>query len=253
MSAATQRRRRLLVLGGSSEIAQAIAHELLGEGVWEIVLAGRDAERLDAAARRLRDRGCRHVQTLTLQACSPEDHEAAVARAFARLGEVDLALIAVGVLGERGGVPADIAAAYEVLEVNLAGAGSLLLHCAARMRAQGRGTIAVLSSVAAVRPRAANAVYCASKAGLDALARGVGDALAPSGVRVMVIRPGFVATRMTDGLRRPPLTSTPEAVARATARGLARGAQTVWVPATMRWVALALAVLPRALRRRLPL
>jgi decaprenylphospho-beta-D-erythro-pentofuranosid-2-ulose 2-reductase len=111
----------------------------------------------------------------------------------------------------------------------------------------------VLSSVAAERPRAANAVYCASKAGLDALAQGLADALAPTGVRVLVVRPGFVATRMTRGLPVPPLSTDPERVAHATVRGLRRGAHTVWGPTALRWALLLVRLLPRPLFRRLPL
>ena len=86
-------------------------------------------------------------------------------------------VLAVGVLGERGGLPADHARAVEVLQVNLVGAGSLLLDAARRLRDGGGGALVVLSSVAAERPRRGNAVYGASKAGLDALAEGLGDAL----------------------------------------------------------------------------
>ncbi|HEY7960311.1 MAG TPA: SDR family NAD(P)-dependent oxidoreductase [Solirubrobacteraceae bacterium] len=245
--------RRVLVLGGTSEIAVAIVRELLTRGPCEIVLAGRDPEGLQSAAHTLREDGCSHVQALTLDAREPEQHGEAIERAFARLCEVDVVLLAVGLLGERGGLPRDIPGALEVLDVNFLGAGSLLLHCAARMRAQGHGTIVVLSSVAAQRPRAGNAVYCASKAGLDSLATGLGDALTPSGVRVMVVRPGFVETRMTRGLPRPPLATTPQQLARVTVRGLEHGAHTVWAPPALRWVMLVLRLLPRPIFRRLGL
>ncbi len=100
-----------------------------------------------------------------------------------------------------------------MLQVNLVGAGSLLIHSARRLRAQGAGTLVVLSSVAGERPRAANVVYGASKAGLDALAQGLGDALHDDGVRVLVVRAGFVRTRMTQGLKPAPLSTAPRALA----------------------------------------
>lgn len=245
--------RRVLVLGGTSEIAGAIVRELSVHGPCEVALAGRDAEGLCGAAQRLREAGCAPVETLALQASEPEGHRAVLTRGIELLGGLDLVILAVGVLGERGGLPESMAAAVEVLEVNTLGAGSLLLESARALREQGHGAIVVLSSVAAERPRAANAVYCASKAGLDALAQGLADALAPTGVRVIVVRPGFVKTRMTDGLPIPPLATDPETVARATVRGLQRGAQTVWVPASLRWVMVVLRLLPRPLFRRLPL
>jgi decaprenylphospho-beta-D-erythro-pentofuranosid-2-ulose 2-reductase len=245
--------RRVLVLGGTSEIATAIVRELARDGPCEVALAGRSEERLNETAEQLRSAGCARVETLALQAREPESHRAALGRGIELLGGVDLVILAVGLLGERGGLPEDIPGAVEVLDVNVRGAGSLLLESARAMREAGRGAILVLSSVAAQRPRAANAVYCASKAGLDALAQGLADALAGTGVRVMVVRPGFVRTRMTRGLPVPPLASDPETVARATVRGLRRGAQTVWVPAELRWVMRILGLLPRPLFRRLPL
>lgn len=246
--------KRILVLGGTSEIAGAIVGELAVSEPCEVALAGRDAQRLGEVAQQLRGAGCARVQTLTLEATALESHRAAIARGIELLGgECDVMLLAVGLLGERGGLRDDLRGAVEVLEVNVLGCGSLLLEGAHALRAQGRGTIIVLSSVAAERPRAANAVYCASKAGLDALAQGLADALAPTGVRVLVVRPGFVSTRMTHGLPVPPLSSDPASVARATVRGLRGGAHTVWVPAKLRWAMAVLRLLPRPLFRRLPL
>jgi decaprenylphospho-beta-D-erythro-pentofuranosid-2-ulose 2-reductase len=245
--------RRVLVLGGTSEIATAIVRELAGGGPREVALAGRSEERLTETAERLRSDGCARVVTLQLEAREPDTHREAIARGIELLGGVDLVILAVGLLGVRGGLPEDLLGAVEVLDVNVRGAGSLLLESARAMREAAGGTIVVLSSVAAERPRAANAVYCASKAGLDALAQGLADALAGAGVRVMVVRPGFVRTRMTRGLPVPPLASDPGTVARATVRGLHRGAQTVWAPAQLRWVMAILRLLPRPLFRRLPL
>jgi decaprenylphospho-beta-D-erythro-pentofuranosid-2-ulose 2-reductase len=249
--------RRVLVLGGTSEIAAAIVRELAARGPCEVALAGRDEEGLRGAAEQLRRAGCARVETLALQARETEGHRAALECGIELLGGVDVVILAVGVLGERGGwdgrAPVDVRGAVEVLDVNVLGAGSLLMESARALRERGSGTIVVLSSVAAERPRAANAVYCASKAGLDALAQGLADALASTAVRVMVVRPGFVRTRMTRGLPVPPLATDPETVARATVRGLERGAQTVWAPAVLRWAMAVVRLLPRPLFRRLPL
>jgi decaprenylphospho-beta-D-erythro-pentofuranosid-2-ulose 2-reductase len=109
----------------------------------------------------------------------------------------------------------------------------------------------VLSSVAAERPRRANVVYGASKAGLDALARGLGEALREHAVRVLVVRPGFVHTRMTRGLAPAPLSSTPDAVAVAVADGLDGGATVVWAPPRLRWLMLVVRMLPGPVFRRM--
>ena len=244
--------RRVLVIGGSSEIAGAIAAELVGEGAREIVLAGRDAAALGRAGENLRAKGAERVETVMLDAARTFGHGAALRSAFEMLGEVDVAILAVGVLGARGGLPEDIPAAVEVLRVNTVGSASLLMETARLLREQGSGTIVVLSSVAAERGRAANAVYCASKAGLDTLAQALDDELRGEGVRVMVVRPGFVRTRMTAGLPEAPLATSAQIVAQETVRGLRRRAHTVWAPARMRWVMVAMRLMPRNLFRRIP-
>jgi decaprenylphospho-beta-D-erythro-pentofuranosid-2-ulose 2-reductase len=244
--------RRVLVIGGSSEIATAIAMELVGEGAREIVLAGRDPAALGRAGAMLLASGAERVETVMVDAARTFGHAAALRSAAETLGGIDVAILAIGVLGERGGLPDDIPAAIEVLRVNTVGAGSLLMETARLLREQGSGTIVVLSSVAAERPRAANAVYCASKAGLDALAQALDDELSAEGIHVMVVRPGFVRTRMTAGLPEAPLATTAQAVAKETIRGLRRRAHTVWAPARLRWVMFAMRLLPRTLFRRLP-
>jgi decaprenylphospho-beta-D-erythro-pentofuranosid-2-ulose 2-reductase len=190
---------------------------------------------------------------MRLDATETDRHAKILDDAWDRLGGVDIAVLAVGVLGERGGLPADLAAALEVLRVNFLGAGSLLLHIASRLRAGGGGALVVLSSAAAERPRRANAVYGASKSGLDALAQSLGDDLREHGVRVLVARPGFVHTRMTRGLPPAPLSTSAQDVARAVLHGLDRGAHTVWAPPALRWMMIGVRMLPRSMFRRLKL
>jgi decaprenylphospho-beta-D-erythro-pentofuranosid-2-ulose 2-reductase len=138
-----------------------------------------------------------------------------------------------------------------VLQSNLVGAGSLLLHAVSRLREDGGGRVIVLSSAAAGRPRRANAVYGASKAGLDSLAQSLGDDLYDQGVRILVVRPGFVRTRMTAGLSVPPLATTPRVVAAVTVDAMDRGAPTVWAPRALQAAMLAMAIIPRRLFRRI--
>jgi len=139
------------------------------------------------------------------------------------------------------------------VSTNFIGLVSALVPCAERMRGQGHGTLCVLSTVAGERPRRSNFVYGSSKAGLDAFAQGLGDSLAGTGVNVVVVRPGFVHTRMTEGLDAAPLATTPEKVAEATLEGIAQGAHTVWAPPALRYVMSVLRHVPRPIFRRLPL
>lgn len=243
--------RRVLVLGGTSEIALAIVGELQRRDPREVALLGRDPDALARVAKDLTGAGCERVLTFELDALDLERHEQVIGEAFDELGGADIVIIAVGVLGERGGLPDDTAGALDVLQVNMVGAGSLLIHSARRLREQGAGTIVVLSSVAGERPRRANVVYGASKAGLDALAQGLGDELHDQGVRVLVVRPGFVHTRMTRGLAPAPLSTTPQALALDVVNGLDHRAHTVWAPSALRWLMLVMRMIPRPLFRRL--
>jgi decaprenylphospho-beta-D-erythro-pentofuranosid-2-ulose 2-reductase len=236
------------VFGGNSDIARALVRRLVGEGTRRVVLAVRDPERA-AAADELRAMGA-SVEVVGFEADAPETHADAVAAA-ARGGDVDLAVVAFGVLGDQERAESDAVYAAELAQTNVAGGMSLLTALGVRMREQGHGAIAVLSSVAAERPRRSNFAYGASKAALDAYAQGLGDALAPLGIHVMVVRPGFVRTKMTAGLEPAPLATDPDAVARAVLAGLRRRAHTVWAPPVLRWVFLALRLLPRPVFRRL--
>lgn len=244
---------RTLLVGGSSEIGLAIVRRLHADGPVSAVLLGRDRGRLEAASSSLQASGVAPVDVEIADADNLVAGERAVASAFARDGGVDVVVMAIGLLGAQAGLDADPGEAAAVMSVNFLGAGSLLLHCLRRLRAQGSGTLIVLSSVAAERPRAGNAIYGAAKAGLDALAQGLADATAGSGVRVLVVRPGFVATKMTAGLKPAPLATTSETVADATVRALAGRAHTIWVPGRLRWMFALLRHMPRALFRRLPL
>ncbi|MEA2298689.1 MAG: decaprenylphospho-beta-D-erythro-pentofuranosid-2-ulose 2-reductase [Solirubrobacteraceae bacterium] len=238
--------RRVLVVGGSSDIALAITRRLAADGPVAPVLLGRDAERLAQAAATLARAGCEPPQTGLVEATDLDSHGAAVAAAFASSGGFDIVVVAVGIHGAQRGLDDTAEEMARVMRVNFLGAGSLLIHCLQALRAQGSGTLVVLSSVAAERPRRRNAVYGSTKAGLDALAQGLADASRGSGVRVLVVRPGFVATRMTAGLPRPPMATTPDAVAEATVRALAGRTHTVWVPGRLRWVFAVLRHLPRS-------
>jgi len=244
---------RVLLIGGTSEIGNAIVRALAADGPVRPFLLGRDRDGLARCAAALGQAGVSGtVEHDLLEAGDLASHEDAIARAFGR-GGFDVVVLAVGVLGGQAGLDARRDEALEVMSVDFLGSGSLLLASLRRLREQGRGTLVVLSSVAVERPRATNAIYGAAKAGLDALAQGLADGLAGSGIRVLVVRPGFVKTRMTAGLRPPPFATTPELVAAATKRALKHDDHTIWVPGVLRYVFAVLRHLPRAVFRRIPL
>lgn len=244
----------VLVLGGGSEIAVATVRALVAGRTRTVILAARRPEELEATAGELRSAGASTVETVRFDAGDDaEAHAQLVDDVFDRHGDIDLVLVAAGVLGEQSRDERDGAAARAVVETNFLGLVSAIVPCAERMRAQGHGTLCVLSTVAGERPRRSNFVYGSSKAGLDAFAQGLGDSLVGSGVNVVVVRPGFVHTRMTEGLDPAPLATTPEKVAEATLEGIAKGAHTVWAPPALRYVMTALRHVPRPIFRKLPL
>ncbi|MFC8510544.1 decaprenylphospho-beta-D-erythro-pentofuranosid-2-ulose 2-reductase [Streptomyces sp. NPDC057411] len=240
----------LLVLGGTSEIGLATARRLIARRTRTVWLAGRPSPALTAAADSLRALGA-DVHTVPFDALDTESHEERLGKLFTE-GDIDMVLLAFGVLGDQARDESDPLAAVRVAQTNYTGAVSAGLVCAQALQAQGHGSLVVLSSVAGERARRANFIYGSSKAGLDAFAQGLGDAMHGTGVQVMVVRPGFVRTKMTRGLAEAPLATTPEAVATAIELGLRRRSETVWVPGSLRVVMSALRHVPRTLFRRLP-
>ncbi|MGW2815142.1 decaprenylphospho-beta-D-erythro-pentofuranosid-2-ulose 2-reductase [Streptomyces sp. NPDC001415] len=240
----------LLVLGGTSEIGLATARRLVARRTRTVWLAGRPSPALEEAAAELRELGP-DVHTLAFDALDCAAHEVALGKVFAE-GDIDMVLLAFGVLGDQPRDESEPLAAVRVAQTNYTGAVSAGLVCAKALQTQGHGSLVVLSSVAGERARRGNFIYGSSKAGLDAFAQGLGDALHGTGVHVMVVRPGFVRTKMTAGLSEAPLATTPEVVALAIEAGLRRRAEVVWVPGVLRVVMSALRHAPRGVFRRLP-
>lgn len=241
----------VLVLGGGSEIGLATARVLAGPRGARVVLAGRRPEQLRAAEPGLREAGASAVDVMAFDALATDTHEPFVEEVVARHGDLDVVVAAFGVLPDQEAAERDASVALEVARTNYLGLVSVAVPIARRLRDQGHGTLVILSSVAAERPRRSNFVYGSSKAGADAFAQGLGDALVGSGAHVLVVRPGFVHTRMTAGMKPAPLATTPEAVATAIVAGLRRGAELVWVPPPVRFLMVVLRHLPRAVFRRL--
>jgi decaprenylphospho-beta-D-erythro-pentofuranosid-2-ulose 2-reductase len=241
----------VVVFGGASDIAGATLRALVRDRTRRVVLAGRHPEAMAGLAAELRGGGAELVECVPFDAENSAAHPRVVDAVFELLGEVDLALIAFGVLGDQQRAPVDAELAARIVGTNMTGAVTLTIPLVGRLRTQGHGTLVALSSVAAERPRRANFVYAASKAGMDAFFQGLADSLDGSGIEVMVVRPGFVRTKMTRGLPPAPFSTTSEAVAAAIVGGLATRAGTVWVPSRLRWVMAGLRHLPRPLWRRL--
>jgi decaprenylphospho-beta-D-erythro-pentofuranosid-2-ulose 2-reductase len=244
--------RSVLLLGGTSDIGLAIVERLSPERPLRVTLAARPGDRREAAVDRLHRRG-HEVRTVDFEATDLDGHAAVVDECFdGSFGDVDVTVLAFGVLGDNEVSWTDAAAAVRVATVNYTAPVNLGVHLAAKLQLQGHGVLVALSSVAGERARRSNFVYGSSKAGFDAFFTGLREALRPSGVRVVVVRPGFVTTKMTEGLRAAPLSVTAEQVAEVTVDAVRSGKETVWAPEPMRWVMSALRHVPAPVFRKLP-
>ena len=240
----------VLVLGGRSEIGVELARRLAPGST--VVLAARGADRLDAEVAAVRAAGAAAVHTVEFDADDLATHPAMVEKLATEFGPLGTAVLAFGILGDQALAERDPAHAVAIVHTDYVAQVSLLTLLAARMKAARRGRLVVFSSVAGARVRRANYVYGSAKAGLDGFASGLSDALHGSGVRLLIVRPGFVVGRMTAGMKPAPLSSTPEQVAAATARALASGRRTVWVPRALCPLFFGLRLLPQGLWRRMP-
>jgi decaprenylphospho-beta-D-erythro-pentofuranosid-2-ulose 2-reductase len=240
----------VLLMGGTSEIGLAVVEAFAGDRPLRVVLAARPSERLDAARARLEARGCA-VETVAFDATALDAHADVVRKAFTG-GDIDVALVAFGLLGDNEQAWTDVATAVQLAQVNYTAAVSVGVALAERMREQGHGSLVAFSSVAGERARRSNFVYGSTKAGVDAFYTGLTEALRPHGIGVTVVRPGFVHTKMTAGMRAAPLSTTPEAVAAVVVDAVRKRRELVWAPAPLRLVMSVLRHLPRAVFRRLP-
>ncbi|MHB1854136.1 MAG: decaprenylphospho-beta-D-erythro-pentofuranosid-2-ulose 2-reductase [Acidimicrobiales bacterium] len=252
MKDALGRPQSVLAIGATSDIARAVLAKLAGAGTSRMVLAARDGARLAEVEADLRRGGVADLRTIAFDATDIESHSGLVTDAFSR-GDIDVVLVAFGVLGDPLSDEHDPLAAASVMQVNATAAVSVGVAGAEALAAQGHGTLVALSSVAGERARRSNFIYGASKAGMDAFYQGLSASMADRGVDVIVVRPGFVHTRMTAGLKPPPLSTDADSVAEAVVAAIAGGSATVWVPKPLRLVMAVLRHLPTPVFRRLPL
>ncbi|MCJ0906304.1 SDR family NAD(P)-dependent oxidoreductase [Rhodococcus sp. ARC_M6] len=240
----------VLLLGGRSEIGLEIAVRLAPGR--RIVLAARRSGELEQQTKMLLDAGAAAVGVVEFDADATQSHGSVFAQVTAAHGPISIAVLAFGILGDQSRAENDAAHAVAVVHTDYVAQVSILTHLAELMKRQGRGKIVVFSSVAGVRVRRANYVYGSAKAGLDGFASGLGDALHGTGVQLLLVRPGFVIGKMTEGMTPAPMSSTPSQVADAVVRGLKSGATRVWVPRILQPVFFVMRLLPQSIWRRMP-
>jgi len=241
---------RILVLGATSGIATAVMRLLAARGA-SFFLVARDPLKLAAVEMDLRTRGAASVESRVLDLNDTASHPEVLTEAASSLGAIDLAFLAHGVLGNQAEGESSYPAAAHVLQTNLLSAVSLITWLANYFQAAGQGTLAVLSSVAGDRGRKSNYIYGASKAGLNTFLDGVRNRVDRSGVHVLTLRPGYIATQMTAHVDHNPLFATPERAARLILRAIEKRKDIAYIPPFWAAILFVVRCIPEAIFKKL--
>ena len=239
--------RTALVVGATGGMGRAIARRLGGDG-WELQLAARDMGQLEAEARDLRLRG----STVSIYQCDVLKEDAGMSLLDALSVTPDVAICAVGLLGDQSDASRDWRTAERIMRTNYVGPALLMGELANRFEQRGSGVLVGISSIAGVRGRQANYTYGSAKSGFSSFLSGLRNRLWRSGVHVVTVNPGFVRTRMTDHLDLPAfLTVEPEEVADTIASAIAKRRDIVYVDRGWRLVAFVVRAIPERVFKRL--
>lgn len=243
----------ILLLGGTSEIGLAICSEYLKKSPARVILAALPDDPLrDDSVALMKERGASQVEVIDFDAVDSDSHPKMIEAAWDQ-GDVDVAIVAFGLLGDAEELWQNQRKAVQIADINYTAAVSVGVLLGEKMKSQGFGRIIAMSSVAGERVRRSNFVYGSTKAGLDGFYLGLGEALRPHGPRVLVIRPGQVRTKMSADIKEAPLTVNKEDVAAQAVAAAQKGKEIVWAPNAFRYVMVVLRHLPRAIMRRLPI
>ncbi len=249
----SKRTETVIIVGATSDIACATARALATQ--YNLILAGRNSEVLKAIAQDIMVRTDCVVSTLPFEALNTEDHAELVASCFEQADSIAGAVVCHGFLPDQVQAQRDWELARKTLDVNFTSCVSVLEPLMARLETQGRGFIAVISSVAGDRGRQSNYLYGAAKGGLSVYLQGLRNRGAHSGVHVLTVKPGFVATAMTLGLVNPNsfLVAQPQQVARDIVRGIRRRRNVVYSRWFWRIIMLIIRTIPECIFKRLRL
>jgi decaprenylphospho-beta-D-erythro-pentofuranosid-2-ulose 2-reductase len=221
--------KKVLIIGATSAIAHETARNFARAGA-ALFLVGRDTEKLTAVRGDLGVQGAPLVDTYTLDLTELDKHQELVDTALARLGGLDAVLIAHGTLSDQKSCEQNVAETIRELTTNFTSVISLLTILAHYFEQQGKGTIAVITSVAGDRGRPSNYVYGTAKGAVGIFLQGLRARLDSSGVAVMTIKPGFVDTPMTAHMKKNPLFASPRSVGRSIYQAMMKGKDVTYIP-----------------------
>lgn len=236
---------KIVVIGATSAIAMETARLYAGEGA-AFFLVGRDETKLRAVADDLRVRGASAVETLAADLADLSRHDEIARRA----GEsIDLVLIAHGTLPDQKTLDGDPQAQVAAFHVNATSVISIGASFASVLERNRRGSLVVIGSVAGDRGRRSNYVYGAAKAAVHVWCDGLRPRMREAGGNVLLVKPGWVDTPMTMGMRKNPLFASARSIGRGIHAAVAARQGTVYLPWYWRWISLAVRMLPERLVR----
>jgi short-subunit dehydrogenase len=240
----------VLILGATSDVGMACAEEFAKQG-YAIQLAARNEQRLEPTKRDLELRHKVEVSLHPFDANNYANHKAF----FEGLKTKPTVVLCVfGVLGDQEKAETNWDEAATIISANYTGAVSILDQVAAYFAQQQSGTIIGVSSVAGERGRMSNYYYGSAKAGFTAYLSGLRNRLFSKGVHVLTVKPGFMATKMTEGLPLPkPLTASAPAAAKAIVKAYQKKKNVVYVKGIWKWIMLIIRNIPEFLFKKLKL
>jgi short-subunit dehydrogenase len=245
---------KVVLLGATKGIGRALARRLAARGD-ALYLLGRDSEELGKSARDLEVRGGFAPESLGTAVCDlerPEGFPRALDAARSALGGLDTVIVTAGLFATQDELEADAGLARRLLTVDFANTVVFCEEARRRLLAEkGGGTLCVLSSVAGERARKPVVLYGAAKAGLTRYLEGLDHRFRGQGLRTICIKPGFVKTGMTEGLKVPPFAGEADAVARDIVRAIDRGQPVAYTPRIWALVMLVIRLLPRFVMRKI--
>lgn len=243
---------KAVILGGTSGMGRALAQRLAELG-HDTFLLGIDPEQLAMSAADLKARhpAQRDVGHGVCDLERPEGFAAALDAADAALGGFDTVIVTAGMFALQEKLEEDVELARRLVTVNYANTVAFCEHARKRLLARGGGKLVVFSSVAGDRGRKPVAIYGSSKAGLSAYLEALDHKYHAQGLQVICVKPGFVKTAMTDGLKPPPFAGEPEQVARSVLRAMEAGRPVVYTPPMWGLVMAVIKKLPRFVMRRI--
>lgn len=238
-----------LILGATSDIGKALARKFAADG-FQLVLTARDPKHLDPLVTDIKTRQEQaEIETMPFDALDFDSH----AEFFEKLQpKPDVAVCVFGYLGDQATAQSDFSEAHKIVDSNYTGAVSILNRIADDFEQRKTGSIIGISSVAGDRGRAKNYIYGSAKAAFTAYLSGLRNRLTKSNVHVLTVKPGFVYTRMTEGLDLPPrLTARPERVADDIFNAYKKGRNEIYTKGLWRYMMLVIRHIPEFIFKKM--